>query len=942
VNSSGSRSGSIGSSSGEFSRRELLRRGVAAGLVVGFAVPTGPARGHAAVRRQAGRRPVDTAWLARPIRDGDSGQALSDPEAAFSPAGWLKASVPGTALATLVAAEEVPDPYYGLNNRGIKDAGVLGGLDAYTFWYRAPLPVPSDSAVRGGRVFLDLLGINYRAWVYINGIALTPEEAPLIGMFLRHRLDITDVVRPGEHNLVAVLVQPPDPPAIPKTSDNEPAGTSCQVFDGPKEIGRSVVNQVSAGWDFWQPVRDRNAGLWDEVALTMTGPLVLDSDPQIKSAITWSAPGEASAATVTARVAVSNAGSTARVAVVEFTLGDRRVRQTTQVSPGETSEVVLSVKVPKPRLWWVSGYGEPALYDAAVTVQVDGRVSDAYRCAFGIREVCSTKDTRTGGRRFTVNGVPVFIRGGAWVAADALLRLSDQDYDDQVRLHQEANLNLIRVWGGSITERKAFYDACDRRGILVWQEFWVTGDCAPTTWNPVKNPQDHDLFRACAHDAVRMLRNHASLCLWVGGNEGAPPGELDTDLGKIVADEDKTRPYVSFSTDFEAGLGADGNPYSDGPYAILYPSQFFDGTWNTNGPDGPLPFTPETGSVGTPVAETIRAMMHAKDADHFPQVIQETWLTNLNKTWFLHLFIPYFKNSSTALDHTKDQLLLYGQPANLEQFCEQAQAAQYQQYKAMFEGRNARMWCTYTGGILWRSAPGWSVLRGLLYDHLKEQTGGYWGVRKAGEPLHPQFDLHTQEVAVVNNMRQASAPASLEINVCGPDGRIRPSRSSVVAVPPIKRARARVVAHLSSVLEPDRLHLLVLRLFDRSGRELAHNTDWFYAAANPQPDDAYAPLRALAPVELRARGKGRRPGGEWQLELTLSNPSPVCAFQVRLQLLDCDDKRLTPFFASDNYLTVLPGTSRVITLATRATGPRPHVYLSGWNVAGTTVPVRWR
>jgi mannosylglycoprotein endo-beta-mannosidase len=734
-------------------------------------------------------------------------------------------------------------------------------------------------------------------------------------------------------------------------SDGVPAGTSCQVgFGGLREIGRSVVNQVSAGWDFWQPVRDRNAGLWDKVALTTTGPVVLDRDPQITSDITWSAPGEASAATVTARVVVSNAGSTARVAEVEFTLGDQRVRQTTQVSPTETSEVELSVKVANPRLWWVAGYGEPALYDAEVTVGVDGRVSDSYSCRFGIREVNSFPDPLVWGRFFTVNTVPVFIRGGAWVAADALLRLSDQDYDDQIRLHQEANLNLIRVWGGSITERRAFYEACDRRGMLVWQEFWVTGDCT----NTPDNPLDHDLFRACARDAIRMLRNHPSLCLWVGGNEGAPPDELDADLCKIVTEEDLTRPYVSFSTDFDAGLGAYQNQYSDGPYGILYPHQFFDGSWNTNGPNGKaLPFTPETGSVGTPVAETIRAMMCAKDADHFPQVTQETWNT-LNKTWLMHLYIPYFNgscdsNGKNCVVNTKDQLLLYGEPSSLEQFCEQAQAAQYQQYKAMFEGRNAQMWQTYTGGILWRSAPGWSVLRGLLYDHLKEQTGGYWGVRKAGEPLHPQFDLVTKQVAVVNNTRRPSAPASLEITVCGPHGRIRPSLSRVVDVPTFGPASVAEVADLSSELEEDRLHLLVLRLFDHSGRELAQNTDWFYfphpkpdGSKREQPDHAYAHLRKLAKVDLGARAKGRRGRREWHVELTLTNRSSVCAFQVRLQALDRDGSRLTPFLASDNYLTVLPGTSRVITLKTRAEGPRPDVFLSGWNVAGTKVPVRWR
>jgi mannosylglycoprotein endo-beta-mannosidase len=576
----------------------------------------------------------------------------------------------------------------------------------------------------------------------------------------------------------------------------------------------------------------------------------------------------------------------------------------------------------------VSGYGEPALYDAALTVAVNGRVSDFYRCSFGIREVDSAKDPITGGRRFTVNRLPVFIRGGAWVAADALLRLSDQDYDDQVRLHQHANLNLIRVWGGSIAERPGFYDACDRLGVLVWQEFWVTADCVRTSTDTPQNPEDPGLFLACARDAVRMLRNHPSLCIWVGGNEGPPPGELDGELRSLLAAEDGTRPYVSYSTDSDAGLTGDG------PYGILYPSDFFEIL-------GVSAFTPETGSVGTPVAESVRAMMPKADAEGFPLVTQETW-KDLNKTWFLHLYIPFFNGSVRNPESTKDQLLLYGKPTSLEQFCGQAQAAQYQQYKAMFEGRNARMWSHYTGGILWRSAPGWRVMRGLIYDQVREQTGGYWGIRKAGEPLHPQFDLHTYKVAVVNNTRQPSLPGSLEITVCAPDGTIRDALSSGVPVPALEPYSVVEVADLYDTLEPNQLHLLVLRLLDQAGAELANNTDWFYDRFPPQPDDAYNPLRGLAPVTLQSGCQGQRSEDDWQLDLTLTNPSRICAFQVRLQLLDRNGQRLTPFFPSDNYLTVLPGGSRTINLATRITGREPRLLISGWNVRTTAVPVLWR
>jgi Exo-beta-D-glucosaminidase Ig-fold domain len=192
----------------------------------------------------------------------------------------------------------------------------------------------------------------------------------------------------------------------------------------------------------------------------------------------------------------------------------------------------------------------------------------------------------------------------------------------------------------------------------------------------------------------------------------------------------------------------------------------------------------------------------------------------------------------------------------------------------------------------------------------------------------------------VNNTRRPSDPASLEVTVCGPDGRA--ARSRVVAVPSVAPASVVEVADLSATLKPHRLHVLVLRLVDRKGRELAQNTDWFHASPPPRPDAAYAPLRALAPVKLRASVQGRRWRGEWQMHLKLTNRSPVCAFQVRLQVLDRDGARVTPFYAFDNYLTVLPGHSRLITVATRAARRPPRIKLPGWNVAATEIPVRWR
>lgn len=865
--------------------------------------------------------PVDEGWLARRFTAGDTGESFSRPGPGFSGEGWIRARVPGTVLATLVDRGLVPDPYFGLNNLQIPDAGEAG-IGQYTYWFRTRLDLPPKAGKHHGRIFLDLRGLNYKADVYLNGAKINAE--PLTGMFLRRGLDVTSAVRSGKENVLAVLVTPPDPPGDPRSGigEFEPAGTSCQ--GGDKLIGRNVTSQVTAGWDFWQPVRDRNTGLWDRVGLSLTGPLVFASDPKATTEIAWEGV-RAKQATVSVTASVRNTAATGLRAQLKVRIGKKTVKgDLVTVEAGKTGVLTAVVALDDPELWWPHGYGRPHLYPVTVDLLSAGRQSQRYQTDIGIREMSSAVDPVTTGRKFTVNKTPVFIRGGAWVAADALLRLSARNYDDQVRLHQQANLNLIRVWGGSITERPEFYRACDKYGVLVWQEFWVTFDCTSGS----SNPADPQLFLDSARDAVRMLRNHPSLCLWVGGNEGPPPGALDGQLATIVQEEDGTRPYVSFSTDPQAGLGTSGQ-FSDGPYGILYPVQFFDGTWTEHrtGTGAPQPFTPETGSVGTPVAETIRTIMSKADAEDFPKVTQATWPPN--KAWNYHLWIPFFSGDST----TKDQLVLYKQPTTLDEFCEQAQAAQYQQYKAMFEGRNAAMWRWYTGGIIWRSAPGWTGLRGQLYDWYLEQTGGYWGVRKAGEALHPQLDLSNLDVAVVNNTRQASKPARLTVTVVGPDGRVVPGKTQQWDVGSVPAASQQVITSLTDALTPNAFQLVKLQLRDSRGHLVADNTDWLYNAPSPQPDLAYAPLRNLAPAHITARAT--RTGGHDSAEITLRNRGDVIAFQVRIQLIEAGKgKRLTPLFLTDNYFTLLPGESRTIQAQFRQTGhKRPQFLISGWNAS---------
>ena len=150
-----------------------------------------------------------------------------------------------------------------------------------------------------------------------------------------------------------------------------------------------------------------------------------------------------------------------------------------------TSETVAALRLAKPRLWWPNGYGDPNLYTVRLSFRVGNAVSDQKDITFGVRKYSYDTDNQT--LHFHINGIPVFPKGGSWGMAEYLLRCKAKDYDTMVRLHREENFNIIRNWMG-MTPDAAFYDACDRNGIMVWDEFWLNSLGGP--------PRDtHDLRR---------------------------------------------------------------------------------------------------------------------------------------------------------------------------------------------------------------------------------------------------------------------------------------------------------------------------------------------------------------------------------------------------------------------------------------------------------------
>ncbi|KAG5232468.1 mannosylglycoprotein endo-beta-mannosidase [Salix suchowensis] len=716
---------------------------------------------------EIGKTVLDSGWLAaRSTEVHLSGTQLTT---THSPTGpnkpWMEAAVPGTVLGTLVKNKVVPDPFYGLENEAIIDIAD-SGREYYTFWFFTTFQCKLSA---NQHLDLNFRGINYSAELYLNGNKkILPK-----GMFRRHSLDVTDILHPDGQNFLAVLVYPPDHPGtIPQKGGR---------------IGKDVTTQYVEGWDWMTPIRDRNTGIWDEVSISITGPVKI-IDPHLVSTF-YDDYKRIYLHTITE---LENKSSS----VVEC---DLNIQVTSELEGGvcivehlQTQHLSIPLEILffyKPNLWWPNGMGRQALYNVTITVDVKGYgESDSWSHMHGFRKIESYIDSATGGRLFKVNGQPIFIRGGNWILSDGLLRLSKKRYQTDIKFHADMNFNMIRCWGGGLAERPEFYHYCDIYGLLVWQEFWITGD-VDGRGVPVSNPNgplDHDLFMLCARDTVKLLRNHPSLALWVGGNEQVPPPDINNALkdelklhphfeslhntGKSAQELpaslkdptdylDGTRVYIQGSMwdGFANGKG----DFTDGPYEIQYPESFFKDDFYKYG------FNPEVGSVGVPVAATIKATM-PPEGWKIPlfKKLPNGYIEEVpNPIWEYHKYIPYSKAGKVH-----NQILLYGTPTDLNDFCLKAQLVNYIQYRALLEGWTSRMWSKYTGVLIWKTQNPWTGLRGQFYDHLHDQTAGFYGCRSAAEPVHVQLNLATYFIEAVNTLSEQLSDVAIEASVWDLEG----------------------------------------------------------------------------------------------------------------------------------------------------------------------------
>ncbi len=469
------------------------------------------------------------------IYDGSASGTISEGEKMTE---WLDAVVPGNVRADLMAAGRLPDLYFGMNNER------AGWVDDCVWWYRKRIRMPNRDC---NRYFLELAGVDYLSQVYFNGRKLGENE----GMFTRHLYDVSSIIR--DDNILNVRIMGSSFLPKPNLSHRQriwekigaPLQNGMEVFP---ERAATLKCQMSFGWDFAPTMR--TIGIWDEVSLIGCGNVFIGR-VEVRSNMYR----ELESAKMQIKLYLNS--TVAAPLKILIQLRPANFDGPTQSfnfnafvkKGGELVERNIVIKKPQP--WNPWDRGDPNLYELTVTLHEGERETDSVSAMVGLRsiEMARNPGTPKGNSDWTlvVNGEREFIRGANWVPVDSLMgRVRTEDYEELIKMAKEAHINMFRVWGGGLREKRSFYEICSREGIMVWQEFpfaCVFLGHLPRTESYMR------LAEKEVASIVKAVANHPCVALYCGGNEFSPTrnSKLLARVARVVRGIDPTRVFLPAS-----------------------------------------------------------------------------------------------------------------------------------------------------------------------------------------------------------------------------------------------------------------------------------------------------------------------------------------------------------------------------------------------------------
>ncbi|HYF91076.1 MAG TPA: glycoside hydrolase family 2 TIM barrel-domain containing protein [Symbiobacteriaceae bacterium] len=766
---------------------------------------------------------------------------------------WYQGAVPGTVQHDLWAQGLIPDPYFERNSLAVE------WVPQRTWIYKKTFR--PDESLRGQRVRLCFDGVDYEAQFFLNGERLGAHR----GMFVPVSFDVTERLKYGEENLLSVVIEPapPEQPQVSKTAKV-----------------RTHKSRMTYWWDFCP--RMPHVGIWDEVYLEATGPVRID-DVFIRTLLT----DDFHRADVQVSVALSAPAAVEAV----IRMDEEVVAHAVAADGGE-----LSLPVPEPRLWWPNGHGEQPLY----TLQVRVAGSDTRRIPFGIRKVeMVPNDGSDEAYTFVVNGKRIYAMGWNWVPIDVMYGVErPAKLEHLLTLARQAGVNLLRVWGGGLIEKEAFYDLCDRFGIMVWQEFIQSSSGIEN--KPSTDPEFIDMMVREAEAIIPRRRNHPALVLWCGGNElydlqGKPLDDSEPVLGALAGVVRRLDPDRHWFPASPAGAGDVHGPWEHQGLTAQY--TLYNG--------GSCLLHSEFGAEGmtNPAAlnKTIRP--------------EHRWPATRDNPVYFHLGAWWI-----------NEPLIQQSFGGIGDIGALQKASQFLQHEALRYALEADRRRAYqcSGTLPWQfNEPYPNAYCTAAVDYYGRPKPGYWGVRKAYQPLAvtarfaaqvwPGAGPFSAEIFALCS-GHAGVDAVLTARVVGLSGRCFWSLETGVAVAPdATTPLGKVDLPLDGVEE-----VFFLDVALRAGGEAGNR---YLFARTP----TLAPMWAAPRTDLTVERDDH-----WNL--TIRNEGRAAALNIFLDdARDLAEAEGYVYF-SENYFSLLPGESRSVKVNfTGIDEPHRAVNVSGWN-----------
>ena len=416
---------------------------------------------------------------------------------------WYPATVPGVVHTDLMDNKIIEDPFFRLNERGMQ------WIDKEDWIYQTTFQLTPEMM---GRENIDLIfkGLDTYADVYLNEKKILEAN----NMFREWKTSIKPDLKPGE-NVLKIYFHSPIKVDIPKW---DALPYQYEAGNDQSENGGVFNKKVSVfarkagyhyGWD-WGP-RLVTSGIWRPVYVEAW------DNARINDVFIRQPEVSKSRASLIGEVEIlaDKEIDQANVTITEAASGRVLAGQTVSLQKG-INKISLPFSIKSPKLWWSNGLGEPHLYSFRTDLTVNNQTSDAWTEEVGLRSLKIINRPDKDGKTFYVelNGIPVFAKGANYIPQDNFLpRVTPGQYEKTILDAANANMNMLRIWGGGTYESDLFYQLCDRYGILVWQDFMFACSLYPAEGELLEN------IRQEAIDNVKRLRNHACIALWCGNNE---------------------------------------------------------------------------------------------------------------------------------------------------------------------------------------------------------------------------------------------------------------------------------------------------------------------------------------------------------------------------------------------------------------------------------------